>query len=150
MSILKLRPACKNYVWGGRRLIEEYNVEFGGNFLAEAWMLACHADGASTIVGGEYDGRTLTEYIESEGREVLGENCRRFREFPLLIKLIDAHDDLSIQVHPSNAYALEHEGQFGKTEMWYIIDAEPGATIYYGFDRTARLSILYSAVRGRG
>ena len=144
MSILRLKPACKNYVWGGRRLMDEYNVEYDGKFLAEAWMLSCHADGASKIVGGEYDGKTLNEYIEQNGREVLGENCRRFREFPLMIKLIDAHDNLSIQVHPSNAYALEHEGQFGKTEMWYIIDAEPGATIYYGFKRTVSKDELRS------
>ena len=135
MAILKLKAACKNYVWGGRRLIDEYNVEYGGKFLAEAWMLSCHPDGASKIVGGDFDGKTLIDYINANGREVLGENCRRFRDFPLLIKFIDAHDDLSIQVHPSNAYALEHEGQFGKTEMWYIIDAEPGAKIYYGFKR---------------
>ena len=135
MSILKLKPACKAYVWGGRRLIDEFNVEYDGEILAEAWELSCHADGASTIVNGEFKGRTLIEYIEFKGREVLGENCRRFRDFPLLIKFIDAKKNLSIQVHPSNAYALEHEGQFGKTEMWYIVDAEPGAFIYYGFKR---------------
>lgn len=133
MSILKLKPACKAYVWGGHRLVDDFNVEYDGEILAEAWELSCHPDGASTIVNGEFKGRTLTEYIESKGKEVLGENCRRFRDFPLLIKFIDARDNLSIQVHPSNAYALEHEGQFGKTEMWYVLDAEPGAFIYYGF-----------------
>lgn len=135
MSILKLKPACKNYPWGGRRLVEEYNVECNDSILAEAWELSCHPDGASIIEGGEFDGRTLSEFIDAEGRAVLGENCRRFRDFPILIKFIDARDNLSIQVHPSNAYALEHEGQFGKTEMWYILDAELGAFIYYGFAR---------------
>ena len=133
--ILKLKPACKNYVWGGHRLVEDYGVEYEGERLAEAWALSCHPDGASVIDGGEFDGKTLIEYIASEGREVLGENCRRFRDFPLLIKFIDAREHLSIQVHPSNAYALEHEGQFGKTEFWYVLDAEPGAFIYYGFKR---------------
>ena len=135
MSILKLKPACKAYVWGGHRLVDDFNVEYDGEILAEAWALSCHPDGASTIINGEFGGRTLSEYIDANGREVLGENCRRFRDFPLLIKLIDAKKNLSIQVHPSNAYALEHEGQFGKTEMWYIVDAEPGSFIYYGFKR---------------
>ena len=133
MPVLKLKPACKNYIWGGRRLIDEFNVEYGGEILAEAWELSCHPDGASVIEGGVFDGKTLPEYIESEGVEVLGENCRRFRDFPVLIKFIDARENLSIQVHPSNEYALAHEGQFGKTEFWYILDAEPGAFLYYGF-----------------
>ena len=77
--ILKLKPACKNYVWGGHRLVEDYGVEYEGERLAEAWALSCHPDGASVIDGGEFDGKTLIEYIASEGREVLGENCRRFR-----------------------------------------------------------------------
>ena len=133
MSILKLKPACKPYVWGGHRLVDDFNVEYDGEILAEAWELSCHPDGASTIVNGEFNGRTLRDYIELNGQEVLGENCRRFRDFPLLIKFIDAKRSLSIQVHPSNAYALEHEGQYGKTEFWYVIDAEPDAFIYYGF-----------------
>ena len=135
MSILKLKPACKDYLWGGHRLVEEYGIDYEGPILAEAWELSCHPDGASTIVNGEYTGKTLQEYIDLAGREVLGTHCRRFREFPILAKFIDAKDNLSIQVHPSNAYALQHEGQYGKTEMWYIIDAEPGAFLYYGFKR---------------
>ena len=135
MSILKLKPACKDYIWGGHRLVDEYGVDYDGPVLAEAWELSCHKDGPSIIEGGEYSGKTLTEYIDIVGREVLGTHCRRFREFPILTKFIDAKDNLSIQVHPSNAYALQHEGQYGKTEMWYIIDAEPGAFLYYGFKR---------------
>ena len=82
---------------------------------------------------GKYAGKTLTEYLDAEGLEVLGTHCRRFREFPILTKFIDAKDNLSIQVHPSNAYALKNEGQYGKTEMWYVLDAEDGAFLYYGF-----------------
>ena len=131
--ILKLKPACKDYLWGGHRLVDEYGVEFDGKILAEAWELSCHTDGPSTIINGKYTGKTLQEYIDTEGREVLGSHCRRFREFPILTKFIDAKDNLSIQVHPSNSFALQNEGQYGKTEMWYIIDAEPGAFLYYGF-----------------
>ena len=101
MSILKLKPACKDYLWGGHRLAEEYGVDYDGAILAEAWELSCHPDGSSTIANGEYAGKTLQEYIDAEGREVLGTHCRRFREFPILTKFIDAKDNLSIQVHPS-------------------------------------------------
>ena len=133
MTVLKLKPACKDYVWGGQRLKNEYNVEYDGEILAEAWKLSCHPDGPSVIAEGPYAGRTLKEFIDENGMEVLGTHCRRFREFPILTKFIDAKDNLSIQVHPSNGYALQNEGQYGKTEMWYVLDAEPGAYLYYGF-----------------
>lgn len=135
MSILKLRPSCKDYLWGGRRLAEEYGIEYDGEILAEAWELSCHPDGPSMIVNGPFAGKSLKEYIDINGREVLGTHCRRFRDFPILIKFIDAKQNLSIQVHPNNQYALKNEGQFGKTEMWYIMDANEGAFLYYGFKK---------------
>ena len=133
MCILKLKPSCKNYLWGGRRLADEYGIEYEEDILAEAWELSCHPDGPSYISNGKYAGMTLEEFIEAEGKEVLGSHCRRFRDFPILIKFIDAKQNLSIQVHPNNRYALKNEGQYGKTEMWYIMDAKPGAFLYYGF-----------------
>lgn len=133
MSILKLKPSCKNYLWGGHRLADEYGIEYEEDVLAEAWELSCHPDGPSYITNGKYAGKTLEEFIEAEGKEVLGSHCRRFRDFPILIKFIDAKQNLSIQVHPNNRYALKNEGQYGKTEMWYIMDAKPGAFLYYGF-----------------
>ena len=133
MSILKLKPACKDYLWGGHRLKEEYNVEYEGSVLAEAWELSCHPDGPSVITNGPHAGKSLQEYLDQEGMEVLGTHCRRFRDFPILIKFIDARDNLSIQVHPGNGFALQNEGQYGKTEMWYVLDAEEGAFLYYGF-----------------
>lgn len=138
MGILKLNPACKDYLWGGHRLVEEYGIKYDGDILAETWELSCHPDGPSTIAGGPFSGKTLTEYIrenQENGREVLGKNCRRFSDFPVLIKFIDAKKNLSIQVHPDNSYALKNENQYGKTEMWYVMDAEPGAFLYYGFER---------------
>lgn len=135
MSILKLKPSCKDYLWGGNRLKEEYGIGYDGEVLAEAWELSCHPDGPSYIVNGRYRGKTLQEYIEDEGKEVLGTHCRRFRDFPILVKFIDARDNLSIQVHPDNRYALKHEGQYGKTEMWYVMDAGKEAFLYYGFQR---------------
>jgi len=135
MSILKLKPSCKDYLWGGRRLIEEYGKEYDGDILAETWELSCHPDGPSVIACGVHRGKTLQQYVEEQGREVLGSNCRRFRDFPILIKFIDARDNLSIQVHPDNRYALKNEGQYGKTEMWYVMDAGKEAFLYYGFKR---------------
>ncbi len=133
MSILKLKPSCKDYLWGGHRLADEYGIEYDEDILAEAWELSCHPDGPSYITNGKYTGKTLEEFIEAEGKDVLGTHCRRFCDFPILIKFIDAKQNLSIQVHPNNRYALKNEGQYGKTEMWYIMDAEQGAFLYYGF-----------------
>ena len=133
MSILKLKPSCKDYLWGGSRLKEEYGIAYDGDVLAEAWELSCHPDGPSLITNGAYAGKTLQQYIDAEGKEVLGTHCRRFRDFPILTKFIDAKDNLSIQVHPDNRYALKNEGQYGKTEMWYVMDAGKDAFLYYGF-----------------
>ena len=133
MSILKLKPSCKDYLWGGHRLVEEYGKKYEGDVLAETWELSCHPDGPSVIMNGEYAGKTLRQYIEEKGKEVMGMHCRRFRDFPILTKFIDAKDNLSIQVHPDNRYALKNEGQYGKTEMWYVMDAGKDAFLYYGF-----------------
>ena len=135
MALLKLRPSYKDYLWGGHRLVEKYNKEFDGDILAESWELSCHPDGPSYVVNGSYAGKTLQEYIDLEGKKVLGNNCQKFEEFPILAKFIDAKDNLSIQVHPDNEYALKNEGQYGKTEMWYIMDCEEGAFLYYGFKK---------------
>ncbi len=135
MAILKLKPSCKDYLWGGRRLAEEYGIQYGRDVLAEAWVLSCHPDGPSTIVNGPNRGKTLAKYIEEQGGGVLGTHCRRFRDFPILVKFIDANQNLSVQVHPGNRYALAEEHQYGKTEMWYVMDAVPNSFLYYGFKR---------------
>lgn len=135
MSIFHLKPSCKDYLWGGHRLVEEYGKEYDGDVLAETWELSCHPDGPSFISNGPFAGKTLRQYIEITGKEVLGTHCRRFEDFPILIKFIDARDNLSIQVHPDNRYAMEHEGQYGKTEMWYVMDAGKEAFLYYGFKK---------------
>lgn len=130
---MKLSAPCKDYIWGGNRLREEYGKVSDADKIAESWELSCHKDGESVIANGEFKGKTLSEYIEAGGKEVLGENCRKFEYFPILIKLIDAKDNLSVQVHPNNEYALRVEGEYGKTEMWYIVDCDPGAELLYGF-----------------
>ena len=135
MAIFKLKPACKDYPWGGRRLIEDFGVESDKKIVAEAWMLSCHPDGASIITGGEFDGKTLADYISLRGAKILGTNCQHFKEFPVLIKFIDAKQNLSVQVHPDDEYALTHENQLGKSEMWYVIDAEENSVLYCGFNK---------------
>lgn len=135
MAILKLIPTCKSYLWGGNRLKTQYNKAFDGDILAETWELSCHPDGPSYIANGVFAGRTLREYIRAMGPRVLGSNCRLYDRFPILIKLIDARDNLSIQVHPNNIDAEDNEGQYGKSEMWYVLEAGPGAFLYYGFKR---------------
>lgn len=134
MPVFKLKGAVKDYIWGGMRLARDFGKIPQGDRLAESWELSCHPDGPSVVCGGEFDGRELRECL-SQHPEWCGKNCGSFDFFPVLIKLIDAQDNLSIQVHPDNEYALKNEGQLGKTEMWYIVDAAPGAFIYYGFER---------------
>lgn len=133
MGIIKLTAHCTDYIWGGNRLREEYGKELLSDKIAESWELSCHKDGQSVVADGEYKGKTLSEYIAAKGNAVLGTNCARFEYFPILIKLIDAKDNLSVQVHPSNDYAMRVEGEYGKTEMWYIVDCEEGAELLYGF-----------------
>ena len=134
MEILKLNPVFKDYIWGGNRLRTDYGFDTGFDKTAEGWMLACHKDGMNTICGGKYDGKTLSEVFEAEGLEkAAGKNCLKFPYFPVLIKLIDAYDNLSIQVHPDDKYAREVENEFGKTEIWYVLDAIDDAELIYGF-----------------
>lgn len=133
MYTLKLKPALKDYLWGGTRLKTEYKMESDLEKVAEAWVLSTHKDGPSVVLNGELCGKTLTEAVEIFGADCLGKNGKKFSYFPILIKLIDARDDLSVQVHPNDEYALKVEGEYGKTEMWYIVDCEEGAALYYGF-----------------
>lgn len=130
---MKLTAPCKDYIWGGNKLREEYGKVSDADKIAESWELSCHKDGESVIEGGEFQGMTLAAFIENQGKGVLGKNCEKFENFPILIKLIDAKDNLSVQVHPNNEYALRVEGEYGKTEMWYIVDCDPGAELLYGF-----------------
>lgn len=133
MAMLKLVPCFKDYLWGGHRLAEEYNKQYDGPVLAESWELSCHPDGPSRIANGPWAGDTLVNFLEKEGKAALGTHCERFDDFPILIKFIDAKDNLSVQVHPNNEYAQIHEGQQGKTEVWYVTDSKKGACLYCGF-----------------
>lgn len=128
MQIVKLYPECKDNIWGGTLLRDKYGKQTDKEIVAESWELSFHKDGPTRLANG----KTLQEEVTPAE---LGKNCEGFPFFPMLAKLIDAKQDLSVQVHPSDAYALAHENSFGKTEMWYIVEAEKGAGIYLGFKK---------------
>ena len=130
---MKLIAPLKDYLWGGTRLRDEYGKETQLTKVAESWELACHKDGKSVIANGAAAGRTLSDWLAEAGADALGTRAAKIPYFPLLIKLIDAHDDLSVQVHPADDYALRVEGEYGKTELWYVVDAAEGAELLYGF-----------------
>lgn len=146
MEPFKLIPAYKDYLWGGSRLSDEYHKETGLFPLAESWELSCHPDGPSVVGSGPCAGTSFPELLSRQGEALCGARCARLPFFPVLIKLIDAKAPLSIQVHPSDGYALEHEHSYGKTEMWLILDAEPGSYIYYGTARELQKDEVRAAV----
>lgn len=134
MEILKLKPVFKDYIWGGNRLRTEFGFESEYDIMAEGWMLAARNDGENTVVGGKFDGQPFSQVIDGNP-EYLGANGRKFPFFPLLIKLIDAKSDLSVQVHPNDEYAMKKAGEFGKTECWYILDCDEDAELIFGFNK---------------
>lgn len=145
---LLLTAPIKDYIWGGDKLIAEYGFECNSKTAAEAWLLSCHKDGESIVKNGTLAGLTLSEAISKMGGDqILGENAAKFPYFPILIKLIDARDRLSVQVHPDNEYALKHEGEYGKTEMWYIVDCEEDAKLIYGLNRDVERDELERRIR---
>ena len=130
MEILKITPVFKEMIWGGNRLKEEFGYDIPSDKTGECWTVSAHPDGEGRIADGKYEGMLLSELWNSH-RELFG-NYPSDR-FPMLVKLIDANADLSIQVHPDDAYAAEHEaGSYGKFECWYILDCKEDATIIIG------------------
>jgi mannose-6-phosphate isomerase len=126
-KIYRLTPALKDNIWGGNKL-REYGKSSDKDRIAESWELSFTNGGEARID----DGREMSRVFPKSS---WGTACERFHAFPVLTKFIDAKDKLSVQVHPSDEYALENEGQFGKTEMWYVVDAEEGAGLYMGLER---------------
>ena len=132
---LLLKPAAKDYLWGGRRLNDEFAKNINLFPLAETWECSTHPDGESVVNGGEYDGMKLSSVFEVHP-EFLGKKYAGINELPILVKFIDAKEKLSVQVHPDDNYANQFEnGQLGKKEMWYVMDATKDASIIYGLSR---------------
>lgn len=127
-----LKAPIKDYIWGGTKLRTVFGKESDTERLAESWELSCHPYGECTISGGDFDGMKLSSFI-SEHPEAVGSSFKSGDSFPVLVKLIDAEKDLSVQVHPDNDYARKHENDSGKTEMWYVISADIGSELIYGF-----------------
>lgn len=142
LTPLRLSPAGKGYLWGGDRLKKEYNKRIDITPLAESWECSVHPDGMSIVSGGEFSGMTLGQVLE-KNPQYLGSKSR---EFPILVKFIDAASDLSIQVHPDDSYARENENDNGKTEFWYVLDAEEGAELIYGFEHAMDRKKLWRAI----
>ena len=128
-----LKPACKSSIWGGTKLKSKFGKDFPGEIISESWELSVHPAGLSLADSGENADTPLSDLIRDP--LVLGKNPACYPQFPLMIKWIDSQRPLSIQVHPDNEYAMEKEGDMGKTEMWYIIECEPDAYLYYGFEK---------------
>lgn len=143
---LLLRPSGKDYLWGGSRLNDEFEKGINLSPVAETWECSTHPDGPSYVVGGEFAGMKLAEVLRNHP-EYLGERHRGMTELPILIKFIDAKKDLSVQVHPTDEYAREHEkGQLGKTEMWYVLDAGRDAKLVYGLKRDSSEAEMRKAI----
>lgn len=141
MEILKLKAVYKDYIWGGEKLRTKFGKDTDVFPLAESWELSCHKDGLTIV---ENTGETLEKYIK-EHKGCLGTLCKS-EEMPVLIKFIDAADDLSVQVHPNDRQAELMEGQKGKTEMWYVIDADKDAKITFGVSKDTTKEELKSAL----
>ena len=139
MQPMKLSPVYKDMIWGGSGLREYLHKPIPSEHTGESWEVAAHPNGQSRIANGPYLGMALGEAVSSLGAGLVGtEVWKRYgNKFPLLIKFIDARDKLSVQVHPNDEQAkrLEGPGESGKTEMWYILHAQPGAKLVYGFNR---------------
>ena len=137
--IYKLIAPCKAYLWGGTKLKEKYGKQSDADVCAESWELSFHKDGLTTLENGKTLAETLT-------KEDLGELVQNFAFFPTLNKFIDAKDNLSVQVHPSDEYALKYENSLGKTEMWYVVEADEGAGLYLGFNRDVTKAEFENAI----
>lgn len=141
-----LKPAGKDYLWGGTRLNDDFSKGIDMNPLAETWECSTHPDGQSTVASGAYAGETLGKVLKKHP-EYLGTHPDTKGELPILIKLIDAKKDLSVQVHPDDKYAYENEnGQLGKTEMWYVLDATKNAKLVYGLHHDVNKEAIYKSV----
>lgn len=143
-----LKPAGKDYLWGGTRLNDDFSKDIELSPLAETWECSVHSDGLSMVASGEYEGWTLRDVLMKNPAYLGEKHAEKRGEIPILIKFIDAKSDLSVQVHPDDEYARVYEnGSLGKSEMWYVLDAQKGAEIVYGFRRDMDKETLLKSLR---
>lgn len=130
---MKMKPSYKDYLWGGEKLKTEFGKTDGPDILAESWELADHRDGSSIVAEGQFAGNTIGQLGEINKNGFWGRKCSDNR-FPLMVKLIDACKDLSVQVHPSDNQAI-YDGESGKAEMWYVVNCDSKAYLYLGMKK---------------
>lgn len=146
MQPLFMQPVFQEKIWGGNRLQDVFGFTLPSDKIGEDWAISAHPHGVSVIDNGPFKGQNLAELWQNH-QELFGYQSEPV--FPLLVKILDAEDDLSVQVHPDDAYGEAHEGELGKTECWYIIDAEPGAEIVYGHHARTRAELAEMITDGR-
>nr|WP_307988985.1 type I phosphomannose isomerase catalytic subunit [uncultured Niameybacter sp.] len=147
MKPLVFNPVYVERIWGGRDL-ENYRNDMPEGVIGESWDVSAHNGGMSVVKMGEHEGKTLLELIDTFGAELVGTKCAG-KEFPLLVKLINSRDSLSVQVHPGDEYARRVENQFGKTECWYVMDAKEDATLVMGTKTTDKEIFKNAALEGK-
>lgn len=141
-----LCPVGKDYLWGGSRLRDEYTKNIDLQPLAETWECSTHPDGINIVASGVHTGKLLSKVL-MEHPEYLGTHPRTRGELPILIKMIDAAENLSVQVHPDDEYAKKNEnGSLGKCEMWYVLDATEDAHLVYGFHHDMEAEVLRKGI----
>lgn len=147
---LLFEPVLKDYIWGGQRLASLGRQLPGDGVVAESWEIAAHPDGMTQVANGPYAGKTLQDLLELLGEDLVGTRndwALLRNKFPLMVKLLDASRNLSVQVHPDDEYALRNEGnELGKHEMWVVLQAEPDAAIIYGLAQSASPADLRRAM----
>jgi len=148
---LKFIPIYKKYLWGGRNMESKLHRNIPDGKIAESWDICCRDDGMSIVSNGNLMGKSLSSIVKRYGEDLLGTDvCNgSYKIFPLLIKIIDANDKLSVQVHPDDSYAVKNGECSGKTEMWYIIDAKPGAKLVYGLKENMTKDEFIKAINNR-
>lgn len=148
-ELLFIKPVFKEAIWGGSRLGDVFGYDIPSDHTGECWAISAHKNGDCQIASGTYAGLTLSS-LWKEHKELFGKPADIYGEFPVLVKIIDAKNDLSIQVHPDNAYASEHEnGSLGKTECWYILDCDEDGTIVIGHHAKDREELKAMIEEGR-
>ncbi|MFW5985099.1 MAG: type I phosphomannose isomerase catalytic subunit [Halanaerobiaceae bacterium] len=146
---LKFKPVYQEKIWGGNRIKTHFQKDINQDNIGESWEISAHPNGISTVDNGTLKGTKLTELYSKYKKEIMGDTIKKhtYDKFPLLFKILDADKKLSVQVHPGDDYALKVEGEPGKTEMWYIIDAKPEAKLVYGLKPGTNKSQMKKAIK---
>lgn len=149
MDIIFLEPVFKNYIWGGQKLKQIFKKNTPYDITAESWEISTNKNGVNKIINGEYKDKYLNEIFEEKNlrTKIFGTKCAEMQDFPLLIKYIDAKQNLSVQVHPDDEYARKYENDYGKNELWYIMDCPKNAKLVCGLNERVTRENLNNIVR---